>query len=111
MSLIPFVGKTENIDVLTVAVSSSVVAFLLVSIITFILGIFCGHYCGRIRKSPKEKRHITTGQSHPDKAPVYEGPLHVPLKAVKSQKQGDLDLKENVAYHPASTSTSIEYYQ
>ena len=92
------------------AVSSSVVTFLLVSIIIFVLGIFCGHYCGRIRKSPKEKPHIITGQPQPDKAPVYEG-VHVPLKAVKKQKQDDLDLKENVAYHPASKSTDTEYYQ
>ena len=96
-----------DIDVFTVAVSSSAVLFLIISIIIFVLGMFCGHYFGR--RSPKETPHITTGQPQACQIPVNEG-ARVPLKTEKNQEQG-LELEENIAYHPASKSTDIEHYQ
>ena len=97
-------SKITESGVFTAAVSSSAaIAFLVISITIFVLGILCGHYCGQ--RLSKKTPHIITGQVQAHQVPAYEG---VSLKAVKNQEQG-VELEDNVVYHP-SKSTDIESY-
>ena len=100
-------SKITESDVFTAAVSSSAaIAFLLISITIFVLGILCGHYCGR--RLSKETPHVITGQVQAHQVPAYEG---ASLKAVPKKQEQGVELEDNVAYHP-SKSTDIEsYYQ
>ena len=97
-----FVGldleKTEessSLNVLTVAVSSTVAAFLVISFLTFVAGFVCGHYFGRKYKQPSSSLN--------QPVPLYED-VNVPSNAVEHQEQG-LELRENVAYGPSKSMT------
>ena len=79
-------AESGSTDVLAAAVSSTVVAFLVISLLTFIIGLI--HFSRKFKQSSKET------PSQP--VPLYEDVLP---SAVKHQEQ-DLELKENVAYGP-----------
>ena len=85
-------------DELAAAVSSTVVVFLVISILTFIIGFMFGHYFQiwdrKYEDSPKK-----TQVSSQSATPVYED-VDVLPSAVEHQEQG-LKLKENVAYGPS----------
>ena len=80
--------------VLATVVSSTVVAFLVISILIFAVGFVCGHYFGR-----KSKQLSTETQDYPSASqtvPLYED---VTSSAVE-QQEGGLEMRENVAYGP-----------
>ena len=82
---------------LTAAVSSSVAAFLVISILTSANGVACGYYFMRRRR---RKQSSSSSQSM---EPLYEDVILNALpqtSAVEHQEQG-LELKENVAYGTA----------
>lgn len=92
-----FAGKlTESgsLDVLRAAVSSTVVAFLVISLLIFATGFVCGHYFGRKSKQPPTETpdHPSASQTE---VPLYED---VTLSAVEQQE--GLEMRENVAYGP-----------
>jgi hypothetical protein len=92
MSYYYFVGLDLNESrhvLLTAAVSSSVVAFLVISVLTLAAGIACGRYFVR------QRRKQSSSSSQPTE-PLYDDVNAVPT-AVEHQEQG-LELIENVAY-------------
>ena len=85
-------------DVLAVAVSSIVIASLVVSLLTFIAGFVCGHYF-RCRKYYKESTEKVPAVA------LYED-VNVLSNTVNNQER-DLELKENVAYGPSKSLMAI----
>ena len=92
--------EPRSSDELVGAVSSTVVVFLVISILTLIAGFACGYYI-RGRKCKKSSKK--TGK--PAAAPFYED-IDVLPSAVEHQNQ-NFELKKNVAYGP-SKSISVE---
>ena len=90
-------------NVLAGALSSTVIIFLAISIVTFIIGLM-------LRKHftiTKAKAYTCTRINHPQVGPEYEDIDMQPVaNTVKRQEQG-LELKKNVAYG-ASKSMAIE---
>ena len=83
-------------ETLTAAVSSSVVGFLVISVLTLAAGIACG-YCFM-----KRRRKQSSSSNQPTE-PLYEDVILNALpqtSAVEHQEQG-LELKENAAYGTA----------
>ena len=70
-----------------IAVASSMTIFVVASILFFIIGFLCGHFCRKERKTvetvPREETHS---------APYYDD--------VVLKQEEELELKENVAYGP-----------
>ena len=127
--------ESKSPDVLVVALSTTVAVCVVISIFTFIVGFLCSRcsYTGQKHKrSPKKLPDppitsdsnrtldldppITSDSnrtldldppiaSQPAAVPLYED-VDALASAVKHQGK-DLELKENVAYHP-SKSSSIE---
>ena len=90
-------------DKLVVAVSSTVIVFLVISIMTLIGGFVCGYYFrGRKYKESLKKTQDNLISSQPAAAPLYED-VDVLPSAVEHQEQG-LELKENVAYGPSKSN-------
>ena len=82
--------------VLAAALSSTVIIFLVISIVTFITGFVFGNHTRIKFQFFKKKPHTTTDQPH--QVPEYEDIDAQPItRAVKHQEHG-LELKENVAY-------------
>ena len=82
----------------------TVLIFLVVSILLFVIGFMSGIYVGR--KCNKESsegmpRHVTALE-HPCQIPFYEDVL---LGTVNQQEQ-NFELKENVAYQPSKAHSS-----
>ena len=73
-----------------IAVASLVIAFVVGSILFFITGLLCGHYCW------KEKKAIATS-SHYEKTITHGSPYY---DDVVLNQQQELELQENVAYAP-----------
>ena len=73
-----------------IAVASSVTAFVVGSILFFVVGFLCGHYCRKGKKaiatSSQYEKTITHG------TPYYDD--------VVLNQQQELELEENVAYAP-----------
>ena len=95
--ILQFAGKlTESgsLDVLRAAVSSTVVAFLVISLLIFATGFVCGHFFGRKSKQPPTETPDHPSASQP--VPLYED---VTSSAVE-QQEGGLEMRENVAYGP-----------
>ena len=80
-------SRSTDVHVLAAAVSSTVVAFLVISLLIIIAGLIV-YLSRKFKQSSKET------PSQPD--PLYEDVLP---SAVKHQEQ-DLELRENVAYGP-----------
>ena len=82
-----------------IAVASSVTVFTVASILFFIVGFLCGHFCQRRRKSSTAAAAGETvppgGSGGQTQAPYYDT-VHVVLQP----REPDLELKENVAYGP-----------
>ena len=94
--------ESRSLDELAAAVSSTVVVFLVISILTFITGFAFGHYIrGRKYKESPKKTQV----SNQPVMPLYED-VNVLPSDVEHQEQ-HLELKENVAYGPFK-SMSVE---
>ena len=92
-------GPTASDSILAIALSSTVIIFLVISIIIFIVGFICGHCHGRNfnRSSARASRaHSTADQ--PCQIPLYEDVVNV---HVLSSAEQDFELRENVAYGPS----------
>ena len=88
-----------------VAISSSVIAFLITSIVIFITGFACGHcFSQKFKQSSKEIPHPTdyspSTSCHDHPIPLYE---EVQSSAMKHQQQG-VEVNENVAYGPSMST-------
>ena len=68
-----------------IAIASSVTVFVVASILFFIIGFLCGHFCRKERK--------TTAIVPQTSTPYYDD-------VVLQQHEQELELKENVAYAP-----------
>ena len=79
-----FSGLTNDIKI---AVASSVTAFIIGSVLFFIIGFLCGHFCRKENKVPAE----TVNQ--------YEKAQGTPYYNDVVLKQ-ELELRENIAYVP-----------
>ena len=91
--------KTEDSNELVVAVSSTVIIFLVIAILTLVAGFASGYYFrGRKCNESCKKTQDCCTPSQPA-APLYEYVDTIP-SAVEHQEQG-LELKENVAYGPS----------
>ena len=95
----------ESSDVLGVTLSSTIVSFLIISILTFIAGFVCGHYFGRKYKGLLIKNISSNSPIASQPVPLYEDVNVLPSTLEHHEK--DFELKENVAYGP-SKSMSIE---
>ena len=82
------------IDVLRAAVSSTVVAFLVISLLIFAVGFVCGHFFGRKSKQPPTETPDHPSASQP--VPLYEDVTSSDVE----QQEGGLEMRENVAYGP-----------
>ena len=72
-----------------IAVASLVTAFVVGSILFFIIGFLCGHYC---RKKKKVMATASQCKKTTHGTPYYDD--------VVLNQQQELELKENVAYAP-----------
>ena len=81
-----FSGLTKDIKI---AVASSVTSFIVGSLLFFIIGFLCGHFC---RKESKVSAETVRQREKAQDTPYYDD---VVLKQEK-----ELELKENVAYAP-----------
>ena len=74
-----------------IAVASTVTAFVVGSVLFFIVGFLCGHFC---RKEKQTTRSRTVSQRKKTQgAPYYDD-------VVLKQHEQELELKENIAYGP-----------
>ena len=85
-------------EILTAAVSSSVVAFLVISILTLATGVACGYYFMRRR------RRKQSSSSKKPTEPLYDDVILPQASAVEHLEQG-LELKENMAYYGTAKPT------
>ena len=79
-----------------IAVASSVTVFTVASILFFIVGFLCRHFCQKKRKSSTTAAAVPPGGSggHTQtETPYYDD-------VVIQQSHQELELKENVAYGP-----------
>ena len=86
--------ESSSPNVLTAAISSTVAAFLVISVLTFVAGFACGHHFGR--------KYKQSSSSLNQPMPLYED-VNVLPSAVEHQEQG-LELRENVAYGPTKST-------
>jgi hypothetical protein len=89
-----------QIYILAVISSSAAVAFLVTSIVIFIVGFTCGHYRGRKFK----KRANRSKSDHPNQLPFYDDVL--PNTGTRVRQEEALKLKGNVAYHPCKSTVA-----
>ena len=95
--------ETGASDKLVVAVSSTVVVFLVISMLTLIGGFACGYYFrGRKYKESLKKTQDNPTSSQPAAAPLYEDVDVLPSAA--EHREQNLELKENVAYGPSKSN-------
>ena len=100
------IRPTSTHNALVAAVLPTVLIFLVISILLFVIGFMSGIYVGR--KCNKESsegmpRHVTAIE-HPHQIPFYEDVLSA---TVNQQEQNDyLELEENVAYQPTLKPTA-----
>ena len=88
-------------NVLAGVLSSTVIIFLVISIVTFITGFLLGNHFKISFQFFNAKPHTTT--DHPHQAPEYEDIDAQPFaSAVKHQEQA-LELKKNMAYGPSNS--------
>ena len=100
------IEESRSSDLLTVALSSTIVPFLIISISIFIAGFLCGHHFGRKYKGPSARKMPTPPiESQP--VPLYED-VNV-LPAGDEELHGkDFELKENVAYDPIKFRSVVQ---
>ena len=86
-----------------IAVASSVTMFTVASILFFIIGFLCGHFC---QKKSKSSTRAAAGETVPPggsggqtQTPYYDN-------VVIQQSDQELELKENVAYGPIKLTIS-----
>ena len=99
-------NKTQDLEsrisheILTAAVSSSVVAFLVISVLILATGIACGYYFMRRR------RFKQSSSSNQPIEPLYKDVNALP-SAVEHHLEQGLELKENIAYGTAKPTESL----
>ena len=86
-----------------IAVASSVTVFSVASILFFIVGFLCGHFCQKKRKSGTTAAAGETvppgGSGGQTQTPYYDD-------VMIQQSDQELQLKENVAYGPIRSTIS-----
>ena len=100
-------GRKADVESLAVVpvVLCTVVTSLVISAITFIIGVMCGHYFGRKPKHDKSKEISDHQPKSIQPVPLYEPVLP---SAMEHQEQ-DLELKENMAYGPSKLICKLEH--
>ena len=96
--------ESRSSDELVVAVTSTVVVFLVISILILIAGFVCGYYIRgqKCKESSKETSNNPVSiASQLAAAPYYED-VDVLSSAVEHQEQ-NFELNENVSYGPSKT--------
>ena len=73
-----------------IAVASSVTVFIVASILFFIVGFLCGHYCQNKRKQSSAAGETVPSASGQTQIPYYDDVV----------LEQEVELKENVAYGP-----------
>ena len=86
-----------------IAVASSVTVFAVASILFFVVGFLCGHFCQKKRKSSTRAAAGETvppgGSGGHTQTPCYDD-------VVIQLSDQELELKENVAYGPIKSTIS-----
>ena len=95
--ILDFVGSTVQYDVMVPTFVSSISAtFILTFLLTFTIGCICGtcfgKKCNKLQSKESHSCHDTTV--------IYEDVVPTDMK----QHEQNLELKQNVAYLPASSS-------
>ena len=88
-------------EILTAAVSSSVVAFLMISILTLATGVACGYYF-----MLRRRRKQSSSPSRPTE-PLYDDVILPQTSAVEHHQEQGLELKDNVAYGTAKPTEHL----
>ena len=87
---------------------STVLIFLVVSILLFVIGFMSGIYVGRKSVNKESSEGMPwhdTAIKHPRQIPFYENVFSETL----NQWEQNLELKENVAYQPSKpTAAAVE---
>ena len=90
------------------ALSSTIVPFLIISISTFTAGFLCGHHFGRKYKGPsRSARKIPTPPIASQPVPLYEDVNMLPAGAEELHRK-DFELKENVVYDPIKFRSVVQ---
>ena len=84
-------------DVFTVAMISSIIAFILSSILFFFIGCASGWFCHKYKINRSGKG------SHSQAAPVYED-LQPSTSIPGDREKATFELKENIAYSPIQST-------
>ena len=84
-------------DVFTVAVISSIIIFILSSILFFFVGCASGWFCHKYKTCRSDKG------SHSQAAPVYED-LQPSTSTPGDRDKVTFELKENIAYGPIQST-------
>ena len=87
-------------EILTAAVSSSVVAFLMISILTLATGVAYGYYFVR-------RRRKQSSSSNQPMEPLYDDVILPQTSAVEHHQEQGLELKDNVAYGTAKPTDPL----
>ena len=99
-----FKGNEELSGDGKIAVASSVTVFTVASILFFIIGFLCGHFCQKKRKSSTRAAAGETvppgGSGGQTQTPYYDD-------VVIQQSDQELELKENVAYGPIRSIINV----
>ena len=86
-----------NRDIITAAVISSIIVFILTSILFFLIGYASGWFCH------KYKTYWSDKSTHSQAAPVYED-LQPSTSIPGDREKATFELKENIAYGPIQST-------
>jgi hypothetical protein len=95
----PFNGLTDDGKI---AVASTLITFVVVSITFFIIGFLCGHFCRKERHNTQTSTGPgTVSQCDQENISSTQAPYYDDV--VLKQHEQELELKINVAYVPVAT--------
>ena len=86
-----------NRDVITAAVISSIIVFIVSSTLFFLIGCASGWFCHKYKTSRSNK------SSHSQAVPVYED-LQPSTSIPGDREKATFELKENIAYGPIQST-------
>ena len=105
-SIGPLPTNTISLNTTIIAVVSLITMLFLASMLFFIVGFFCGRLTVRRKKMPSSSEQtmrpdesVHSAQS-PQHSALYEDIVTQPKQQEKLEREGDLELKQNVAYGP-----------
>ena len=90
-----------------IAVASSVTVFTVASILFFIVGFLCGHFCQKKRKSSTT---AAAGETVPPAGSGGHTQIQTPYYddvVIQQSDHQELELNENVAYGPIRSIISV----